>query len=73
MEKLDLLTIREHLIKNCGFKPFTKINRCAYAGAENFEDGSEPIIKEEEDFDIIYDRNGISFESQDESVCFDFR
>lgn len=70
MANLNSLGICEYLIKNCGFKPFSHTQWYAYAGAERFDDGTDPIIKVEEDFDIIYDRNGFSFESEQDSVSF---
>lgn len=71
MGSFNSLAIREHLIKNCGFKPFNQVNWYAYSGSEKFEDGSDPIIRQDEDFDVIYDRNGFSFETENDSICFD--
>jgi len=70
MSKLNSLVIRKYLIKNYGFKPFSKAQWHSYAGAEKFDDGTDPIIKVEDGFDVIYDRNGFSFESEDDSLNF---
>jgi len=68
---MDILDIRKYLLKHEGFTPFSQVNAWSYSGAEPFADGSAPIIKETEEFDIIFDGNGMSFESEDDSVCFD--
>jgi hypothetical protein len=42
-------------------RPFSDLDWCAFAGAEPYEDGRDPLIGEVGAVIVIADRNGISF------------
>jgi len=67
---INPLKIREYLLKHEGFKEFGKAEFAGYAGAEKFIDDSLPIIKSTDDFDIIFDKDGFSFESPKDNTAF---
>jgi hypothetical protein len=52
--------------KPMALKPFSQSDWYGYAGAEKFEDGSEPLIAGNDEFTIIVDKSGIAFD-----ICFD--
>lgn len=70
---LDLGGSAEGIMPPPNFTPMTEIDRDAFAGAENFRDGSPPLIgvgslridgTERYDVAMVLDANGISFSAQ---------